>query len=568
MAEPKWWETAVFYQIYPRSFADGNGDGIGDLRGMIERLDYLQSLGVDAIWLSPHYPSPQWDCGYDVADYVGVDPEYGTLEDFKEFLDGLHRRGMHLILDLVMNHTSDEHPWFVESRSSRDNPKRDWYVWRDGRDGAPPNDWNSSFGGSAWELDPATGQYYYHMFFKQQPDLNWRNPEVRQAMWDAVRFWLKLGVDGFRIDAIDTLLEHPDWPDHNMPYTLGDMAVRREQARTVDEIREVEKMWEGLFGHQHNQPGIHAIVRELRQVINEFDDRVLVGETDDLRFCGDGSDELHMVFNFPLMNESKLNARVIRHNQRRRLAAIPAGAYPCNTFNNHDSTRVKTHFADGKNDDAIARAALALLLTLKGTPFLYNGEEIGMIDTALSAYNQIRDVIGQFIYQMSREFLGKTEDEALASALGMSRDRCRTPMQWSNQANAGFSPQGVAPWLPVNPNHASGVNVADQEHDAASMLNYYRSMIALRRQTPALVLGDYTELRNPGSQVLAFRRSCQPDGQSVVVMINLSPRHNQVRLAEHIGGLRPLYTSHAGRTLEDLNELRMSPYEVIIAEIV
>jgi alpha-glucosidase len=237
MTELKWWQTAVFYQIYPRSFADGNGDGIGDLAGIINRLDYLRDLGVDAIWLSPHFPSPLFDCGYDVADYTGVAPEYGSLADFQDFLDGAHQRGIRVILDLVLNHTSHLHSWFLESRSSRHDPKRDWYIWRDGRgDGLPPNNWVSHFGGSAWELDPATGQYYYHFFFKEQPDLNWRNPQVKQAMFDAARFWLDRGVDGFRIDAIGTVFEHPDLPDHTSPLTLHEFQRLARTARTPPNI--------------------------------------------------------------------------------------------------------------------------------------------------------------------------------------------------------------------------------------------------------------------------------------------------------------------------------------------
>src|SRR5919206_4185071 len=328
----KWWQQAVFYQIYPRSFADGNGDGIGDFPGMIAKLDYLRDLGIDAIWLSPHYPSPFLDCGYDVSDYTNVGPEYGTLEEFTAFLREAHARGIRVVLDLVLNHTSDRHPWFVESRSSRDNPKRGWYIWRDGADDAPPNNWASIFGGSAWELDLPTGQYYYHVFLKQQPDLNWRNPEVKRAMWDAVRFWLDLGVDGFRLDAIATIFEHPGLPNHMLP-------------RSPDEILDANMLdkqdYDQLLRFQLHQPGLHDLMRELRAIVDEYPgDRVLIGEDEDVAFHSAGDDELHLVFNFPLMRVRRLTPAHVRANQAARLSELPPGAWPCNTLGNHDAPRV------------------------------------------------------------------------------------------------------------------------------------------------------------------------------------------------------------------------------------
>jgi alpha-glucosidase len=311
----KWWQKAVFYQIYPRSFADGNGDGIGDFPGMLEKLDYLRDLGIDAVWLSPHYPSPFLDCGYDISDYTGVGPEYGTLEDFTRFLQAAHQREIKIILDLVLNHTSDLHPWFIESRSSLDNPKRDWYIWKDGKEGGPPNNWASIFGGSGWQLDPQTGQYYYHAFLKEQPDLNWRNPVVKQAIWEAVRFWLELGVDGFRLDAIATIYEHPDLPDHTLP--LEKLKVTTANGLTKAEFAQ-------LMRYQTHQPGIHELMQELRGIIDEYSgDRVLVGEDDNVAYHGTGDDELHMVFNFPLMLTDRLTPDHIRSNQAVRLADLP-----------------------------------------------------------------------------------------------------------------------------------------------------------------------------------------------------------------------------------------------------
>jgi len=568
MRELKWWQKAVFYQIYPRSFADGNGDGIGDFQGMIDRLDYLQDLGIDAIWLSPHYPSPQYDCGYDVADYTDVEPEYGTLDDFRRFLDGAHQRGIRVILDLVLNHTSDQHPWFIESRSSRDNPKRNWYIWRDGKDGGPPNNWNSFFGGPAWEYDPATGQYYYHLFFKQQPDLNWRNPEVKQAMWDVVRFWLDLGVDGFRLDAVGTLLEDPALLDHTAQMSLSELyqafqAVigEREEARLV-------KQWEAMFQYQIDQPGMHELMQELRAVVDEYPDRVLVGETSEIAYYGDGTNELHIVFNFPLMKTERITPVWVRANQQDRLSALPPCAWPCNTLGNHDSSRVYSRYGDRQNDEAIARISLALMLTLRGTPFLYNGEEIGMTDLELEDISQFRDNLGVWVYHTAIEELGMSPAEALAYANRFGRDKCRTPMQWADAPNAGFSPAGVQTWLPVNPNYARGVNVADQLAAPDSLLNFYRRMLRVRKQTPALIAGDYTVLHEDADDYLAFLRGSVADGQTCLVVLNMSDRAHTLRFDLDARTAQLVFSSHArgGRT-DDLSQLKIAPFEVYIGEI-
>ncbi len=383
MSRHRWWQRAVFYQIYPRSFADGNGDGIGDFPGMTARLDYLRDLGIDAIWLSPHYPSPFLDCGYDISDYTGVGPEYGTLADFTTLLHAAHERGIRVILDLVLNHTSDQHPWFQESRASRTNPKRDWYVWRDGKNGGPPNNWASIFGGSAWTHDPLTDQYFYRAFLKEQPDLNWRNPEVKQAMWDMVRFWLDLGGDGFRLDAIATIFEHADLPDQTLTASPDDV-VDANMLSMAD--------YQQLMQFQIQQPGLHDVMQELRALIDTYPgDRVLVGEDELVAFHGTGDDELHLVFNFPLMRTERLLPAHIRANQTMRLSELPPGAWPCNTLGNHDTPRVWSRYGDGMHDAERARLHLALLLTLKGTPFLYNGEEIGMTDLRLTSLDEIRD---------------------------------------------------------------------------------------------------------------------------------------------------------------------------------
>ena len=562
----KWWQESVFYQIYPRSFADGDGDGIGDLEGMVSRLDYLQDLGIDAVWLSPHYPSPQFDCGYDISDYTAVNPQYGTLDDFRRFLDSAHRRGMRVVLDLVLNHTSDQHPWFQESRSSRKSPRRDWYVWRDGRGDDPPNNWQSMFGGSAWEHDPATGQYYYHFFFKQQPDLNWRNPEVRRAMFDAVRFWLDLGVDGFRLDAIGTVFEDPDLPDYPVELDQAEQRQGPQIVSTAEERDRLRQQRELMFQYQQDRPEVHSLMRQLRSVIDEYPERMLVGETGDMAYHGDGSDELHLVFNFPLMGAGRLTPTHVRANQAERLAALPTGAWPCNTLGNHDSPRVLSRYGDGQHDDALARVHLALMLTLRGTPFLYNGEEIGMSDLFLEDVGQFRDMLGAWYYNAMKEQPGLSPNDALASANHVGRDGCRTPMQWANAPNAGFCPADVRPWLPVNPNYARGINVAEQSQDPGSLLNFYRKMLRLRRETPALIAGDYRLLGEPAEEWLAFLRSTAE--QTCLVVLNFSARTHELNLGLRRDAARALLSSHRRDAETDaLSRLPLAPFEVYVAEL-
>lgn len=567
MQELKWWQKGVFYQVYPRSFADGNGDGIGDLAGLTARLDYLQDLGVDAIWLSPHYPSPLVDCGYDIADYTGVAPEYGTLEEFQHFLDQAHRRGLRVILDLVLNHTSDQHPWFLASRSGRNSPERDLYIWRDGRNGGPPNNWLSAFGGSAWEYDPASDQYYYHYFFKEQPDLNWRNPEVKRRMFDVARFWLERGVDGFRLDAIGTIFERPDLPDHTAERSQAELVFASLNARTAEEQSWIDEQWKRMYEHQVDQPGMHELMQELRAVVDEYPDKVLLGETEEIAYYGDGTNELHLVFNFPLMKTERLTPAWVRANQAERLSTLPPAAWPCNTLGNHDSSRFLSHFGDGRNDAAWARIGLALVLTLRGTPVLYYGEEIGMTDLLLEDVEQFRDRLSLNIYESAVNLFGMGKAEATALAARMGRDKCRTPMQWAGDANGGFSPPDVRTWLPVNPNAMHGVNVADQSADPDSLLSDYRRLLRVRRENPALVNGDYLPLAEDSEEVLAFLRREPSGGQSCLVVLNMSDQPQAVHLGL-TGQVRTLF-SHPRRqpTAEDLSRLTVRPFEVYIGEL-
>lgn len=570
MNEFKWWQKAVFYQIYPRSFADGNGDGIGDFDGMTKRLDYLRELGIDAIWLSPHYPSPQKDCGYDISDYCNVAPEYGTLDDFIRFLNGAHERDIRVVLDLVLNHTSDQHPWFIESSSSRNNPKRDWYIWRDGRNGQLPNNWYSTFGGPAWEYDPHTDQYYYHFFVKEQPDLNWHNPEVKQAMWEVVRFWLDLGVDGFRLDAIATIFEDPNYPDHTSPLSQAELFHTINQASEPLSLQQARQLRQRMFGSQVEQPGVHMLMQEFRSIIDEYDDKVLIGENDNVAYHGDGENELHMVFNFPLMRTNELIPEWVRQNQEIRLASLASiskDAWPCNTFNNHDTSRVYSRFSDGENDEEFAHISIALLLVLRGTPFLYNGEEIGMMDMKLEDIDQFRDPWGVWNYYMEKDFLGASNSQALDLANKAGRDKCRTPMQWKNAPNAGFSPENVQTWLPINQNYRRHINVADQRNNPDSLFSFYRQLIHIRKTTPALIYGEYLVLHEDSEDYLAFLRKTET--QTCLVAMNMSPTTIKLRFELDGNMARCLFTSHASLPdVDDLTKLQLSPYEIYIAELV
>jgi alpha-glucosidase len=564
----KWWQKAVFYQVYPRSFADGNGDGIGDFKGLTEKLDYIKDLGVDALWLSPHFPSPNWDCGYDISDYCNVAPEYGSLEDFKMFLHQAHSRDLKVILDLVLNHTSDQHPWFLESKSSRENPKSDWYVWMD----TPPNNWQSCFDGEAWTFAPERNQYYYHYFMRQQPDLNWHNPQVVTAMWDAVRFWLDMGVDGYRLDAIGTIFEDPNLTPHNVPLDLAGLRHLSDIAKTPAEKEQVREYWRDMFKYQWAQPGVHELMKQLRSILDKYPgDRMLVGEDDGPEYMGDGADELNLVFNFPLMRiNGPLSPAWIRQNQTERLALlakISPQAWPCNTLGNHDTSRVYTNFADGTHDAERARLSLATMLTLKGTPFLYNGEEIGMTDYMITNPVRLRDTMATWYYQRLVDELKVAPAEAVRRAAAMSRDKNRTPMQWSNTTKAGFCPFNVEPWLPVNPNYSGGINVRDQHSDPLSLWHFYKRMLRLRKSTPALIEGDYEAVHTDVEEYLAFLR--KTEGQTILVILSFSKKRENLDFSDLPYTSANTLFSSAGRskTSENLKEIHLGAFEIFIAEV-
>ncbi len=511
-----WWQTGVIYQIYPRSFKDSNGDGIGDLGGVLEKLDYLSdTLGVDAIWLSPFYPSPMADFGYDVADYTDVDPIFGDLATFDALVAEAHRRGLRVIIDIVPNHTSDRHPWFIASRSSRDNPKRDWYVWRDpAPDGGPPNNWLSVFGGPAWEYDEATGQYYLHSFLKEQPDLNWRNPEVRRAMFDVFRFWLDRGVDGFRIDVAHYIMKDPLFRDNPPNPHRGD--YHKDMGEYDTQLHLYDK------GHED----VHEVFRELRRLLDDYSrdrPRFAVGEIHIfdwnawVRYYGDNLDELHMPFNFALL-KAGWDARAIREVVDGLEAALPEGAWPNYVLGNHDEQRIATRYGRAQS-----RVAAMLLLTLRGTPTLYYGDEIGMREGVIPPEQQ--------------------QDPWGLRVPGLGRDGCRTPMQWDASHAAGFT-TAPEPWLPVNDDYPT-VNVAAELEDPRSMLTLYRRLLALRRQWPALHRGTYAPVDGTPDDTFVYQRR---DGdQTVLVALNFGGKPVEIALPRAFHGGRVLLSTHLDR---------------------
>ena len=502
-----WWKTGIIYQVYPLTFADGNGDGTGDLRGIIDRLDYLndgqpdraQSLGIDAIWLSPVYKSPMVDNGYDVSDYTDICPTFGTLSEFDELLAAAHERGIKIIMDLVVNHTSNQHDWFVESASSRNNPKADWYLWQDPIPGQDyPNNWLSYFGGTGWTYCPEREQYYFHTFNQNQPDLNWQNPDLRAAIFNVVRFWLDRGVDGFRLDASSAYCKDQLFRDNPMKYEATDHNAYNNYHHIYDK----------------NLPNNHRIIRDMRAILDAYDDRVLIGETfidnkmyDSVSFYGADGDELHL----PLEFEFPLSAwfpgdiqRAIEKKER----LTPPFAWPCFFLDNHDLPRHLSRWIECSlcvDTNAIARAAATLLLTLRGTPILYYGQELGMVDNNDIPTDKLKD---------AAVVISETAETP------PSRDGARTPMQWDDSPQAGFSfGKQVDPWLPVHENF-SEVNVAAELADEQSILNFYRQLIRLRRRHPALNRGSWRTLIHYPLEHLAYLR--ETSSETVLVVINFA----------------------------------------------
>ncbi|MBL8097411.1 MAG: DUF3459 domain-containing protein [Anaerolineales bacterium] len=533
-SEYLWWRDGAIYQIYPRSFQDSNGDGVGDLNGIRQRLDYLESLGIDAIWLSPIYPSPMYDFGYDISDYENVDPVFGTLDDFDALVAEAHARGIRIVLDMVFNHTSHLHPWFLESRSGRDNPKRDWYLWRDpGPDGGPPNNWESTFGGKGWEYDPATGQYYYHQFLKEQPDLNWRNPDVRARVLDVLRFWLARGVDGFRFDVVMSFFKDELFRD-NPPALKSPVGL----LRAFDRQQHL---------YDRDRPEMTDVLAEIRALLDEAPGRSSVGEVDDMdmavRYAGSG--RLHMAFNFDFLGTRWL-PRLFMESIRNYDEGIAPDAWPCYVLGNHDRDRLASRFGAGPFSDARAKVAAALLLTQRGTPFVYYGDELGMVNTALSR-DEILDPPGKLYWPLYQ-----------------GRDPERTPMQWTDEPYAGFSVS--PPWLRVNPDHTRR-NVVAQETDPSSVLNTYRALLRLRRQSEALRHGTVRFLIKRPVEGLAYLR--ETPGQSRLVALNFFGWAIDLKLDGALPANRwkvvfSTATTDVPRIMG--NRMRLQPFEAVILE--
>jgi len=529
----EWWQHAVFYEIYPRSFADSNNDGVGDLRGIASKLDYLKDLGVDAIWISPCFPSPQVDFGYDVSDYEDIDPMYGTLADFDYLASEAKKRGIHIILDFVVNHTSDQHKWFLDSKSSRTSAHRDWYIWRDGKGSEkPPNNWVSAFGGSAWKFDPTTNQYYYHFFYPEQPDLNWRNPAVKAAMFDVTRWWYKRGVSGFRLDAVDTLFEDPN---------LQDNPIFKPGKNAFGDPFEQNK-------YNTKLPEVHQVLRGLREAANEYD-AVLIGETwtadvaELNQYYGKGNNELQLPMDFLFTMVNKLSPAEFR----KQIAAVDAASgWPTFVISNHDIVRSYDRYGDGQHNDQIAKLMAALYLTLRGTPIMYYGEEIAMKTTPPTRQEDVNDPIGRKGWPKEK-----------------GRDGERTPMQWDSSENAGFS--SGTPWLPVPPTYKTH-NVADESKDPSSVLEFYKNVLKLRHTNEALMYGSYKAINVTDAKVLSYLRLYR--NQAVVVALNMSNVTQTVNLGVRSGGFKSAVSLLAtGTSAVEQGKVSIEPYGAFIGEL-
>jgi len=525
-----WWQSGTIYQIYPRSFKDSNGDGIGDLQGIITQLDYLTWLGVDAIWISPFYPSPMADFGYDVADYCNVDPIFGDLETFERLLEQAHRRDLKVIIDFVPNHSSDSHPWFVEARSSQTSSKRQWYIWHDpAPDGGPPNNWESYFGGSSWTFEQQTGQYYLRQFGARQPELNWRNPELRAVMYDVMRFWLDRGVDGLRVDVLWMLIKddqfrdnpiNPDWKEGDLPWA--------HQIRLFSEDR----------------PEMHEVIREMRAIVDSYGERVLIGEIylplpQLMRYYGDTINGAQLPFNFQLILLSAWNAEMIRQLVDTYEAILPAGAWPNWVLGNHDKPRIASRIGR-----LAARVAAMLLLTLRGTPTWYYGDEISMQDVTIPPH-------------LAHDPQGKRQP-------GYGRDPVRTPMHWDSGPNAGFCPANVDPWLPIAADYQQN-NVAVEREDARSMLTLTRALLTFRRIKPALNRGSYHAVESRSENCFVYLR--EHGKQRLLITLNFSVEAQVVRLPEFGQGRILISTCLDREEQMNLASLSLRSHEGCIIEI-
>lgn len=527
----RWWKEAVAYQIYPRSFQDSNGDGIGDLQGIIQRLDYIKDLGIDVIWICPMYKSPNDDNGYDISDYEDIMEDFGTMEDFDALLTEVHDRGMKLIIDLVPNHTSDEHQWFIESRQSKENPKRDWYIWRDGKEGAEPNNWESIFGGSAWQYDEQTNQYYLHVFSTKQPDLNWENPEVRDAVYGMMNYWLDKGIDGFRIDAISHIKKRPGFPDMPNPD---------------------DKRYVSSFDMHMNQEGIHEFLAEMKEKTYSNYDVMTVGEANGVSvdeahlWVGEEEGKMNMVFQFEHLDlwdtdpAKGLDILGLKKVLTRWQKGLEKDGWNALFIENHDKPRIVSTWGNDKEywyESATSMAAMYFLM--QGTPFIYQGQEIGMTNVHFPSIEDYDDVAVKNMYRLKREE-GVSHEEIMEIIWSTSRDNSRTPMQWSDDPQAGFTTG--TPWMKVNTNYQE-INVKKQLEEDTSVLSFYKRMIQLKKENEVFTYGKYELLLDEDPQIYAYTRESENDKVIVIANITaekaafsvegLEQKHDQLLLANY-----------------------------------
>lgn len=551
----KWWKESVVYQIYPRSFMDSNGDGIGDINGITSKLDYLKELGINVIWLSPVYQSPNDDNGYDISDYQAIMEEFGTMEDFDRMLQAAHERGIKIMMDLVVNHTSDEHAWFVESRKSKENPYRDYYIWREGKNGEAPNNWGSCFGGSAWEYDQATDMYFLHLFSKKQPDLNWDNEKVRKEVFDMMTWWLSKGVDGFRMDVISMISKVPELPDG----TKGEGALYGDFGPSVI-----------------NGPHVHEYLQEMRsRVLSEFD-TITVGETsgvtveEAVKYAADDESELNMVFQFEQNDldngeHSKWNLKKIHLPDLKEILAkwqtrLEGKAWNSLYWNNHDQPRIVSRLGNDKEYREVSAKMLATCLhMMKGTPYIYQGEELGMTNVPFASLEEFRDIESINAYHEYTENGIIGEEDMLKFLCYKSRDNARTPMQWDNSANAGFSE--ARPWIKVNPNYTE-INAQEQLNRNDSVFHYYQKLIALRKQKEIIVYGNFELLLPEDEDIFMYTRVLEKE--KLLVICNFSKNERVVKLPDGFEAGDILITNY--ENLEISDELKLRPYEAIVIE--
>jgi oligo-1,6-glucosidase len=558
--EKKWWKEAVVYQIYPRSFYDSNGDGIGDIRGIIAKLDYLKELGVDVVWLSPVYKSPNDDNGYDISDYQDIMDEFGTMEDWEEMLEEMHKRGIKLVMDLVVNHTSDEHPWFIESRKSKDNPYRDYYIWRPGKNGKEPNNWESCFGGSAWEYDETTGEYYLHLFSKKQPDLNWENPKVRREVYEMMKFWLDKGVDGFRMDVINMISKAPELPD-------GELQKGKKYAS----------------GSQYymNGPCVHEFLQEMnREVLSKYD-IMTVGETpgvtpkEGILYTDPSRHELNMVFQFEHVGldsgpGGKWDIRPwsladLKKTMTKWQKELEGKGWNSLYLNNHDQPRAVSRFGDdGKYRVESAKMLATFLHMMQGTPYIYQGEELGMTNVRFPSIEDYRDIETLNMYKEHVEEYGEDPQTVMEKIYYKGRDNARTPMQWDDSENAGFTTG--TPWIQVNPNYKE-INAKAALADPNSVFHYYKKLIQLRKQHDIIVYGTYNLILEDDPYIYAYTRTL--GNEKLIVITNFSGKNPVFRLPDDITYKTKelLISNYDVDETEELKKIHLRPWEARVYKI-